>query len=208
MRRLLFYLVFFASVSATAQDFQILAVNTETIRIGNKNLKSGDVFNNTETIHWSNDRQAMKVLSLPDKKHFIFTSPDFKQNKAVSARDYLVQTHRLSTRGSGSLSTVARKIGERIYVIDETLVPIDYQPFESEYFFLSRNGRRDELPYRDRHLVFHPGIWSDGPEGIVADLYFHHADGTEEIVREGIAIIPLPKELAEKKCCGKKSKKH
>ena len=74
MRRFFVLLAICFSVSATAQDFKVLFVNTGTVRIGGKDLSAGDVFNQSETIQWSDDKQAIKALSLSDNKQYVFVS--------------------------------------------------------------------------------------------------------------------------------------
>ena len=199
MRRFLLLFAICLSVSATAQDFKILFVNTETIRIGGKDLSAGDVFSQSETIQWADAKQAMKVLSLSDKKQFILAATDFKENKMNSAKDYLVKSNRLSTRGRGSLSSVKRQIGESLYVIDTTCVSINYTPDESEFFFLICKGNRHELEFKDGKLLFTPDIW-DGVQGPMSvDLCFHYSDKEEELVVKGLNIIPLPETVQIKK---------
>lgn len=199
MRRFLLLFAICLSVSATAQDFKILFVNTGTIRIGDKDLSAGDVFSQSETIQWSDAKQAMKVLSLSDKKQFIFAATDFKERKMKSAKEYLVKTNRLSTRGSGSLSSVVRQIGETLYVIDTTCVAISYTPDESEFFFLLCDGNRHELEYKDGKLIFTPDIWGGLQEPISVDLYYRYADDKDELVVDGLSIVPLPKTVQIKR---------
>ena len=198
MHKLLLMLSLCISLSATAQDFKILFVNTGTIRVGGKELKAGDVFNQDETIQWTEPKQAMKVQSLTDKQRYIFVSEDFSDHKMKSAKDYLVKSNRLSTRGSGSLSSVGRKMSDTIYVMDEEMIPIDYVPDESEYFFVTNGAGRFVLDFQDKHLLISPEIWADN-EPVEVDLFYHYADGEEECVKEAIQIIPLPKELKQRK---------
>ena len=198
MRKLLLLLTILISVSASAQDFKILFLNTETIRIGGKNLKKGDYFNQSDKIQWSNDEQAMRVLSLSDKKQFILVSNDFKERELKSAKDFMVKTHHLSTRGIGSLSTVARKLGETIYVIDTTVVVVNYLPDASEYFFVTFDGSRRTLDCKDGNLVLTPDIWAKN-EPVNVCLLFHNADGIEEMVSESIQIVPLPEKISKTK---------
>lgn len=192
MRKFILLFAVFISFSASAQDFKILFVNTGTVRIGGKDLSAGDVFNQSETIYWSDARQAIKALSLSDNKQYVFASTDFKERKLKSAKDYLVKSNRLSSRGIGSLSSVGRQIGETLYVIDSTEVSINYEPDESEFFFLLSNGNRHELQYKDGKLLFTPDIWDCKSEAISVDLYFHYADGDDECVIEELCIMPLP----------------
>ncbi len=197
MRKFILLFAIFISFSASAQDFKILFVNTGTVRIGGKDLSAGDVFNQSETIYWSDARQAIKALSLSDNKQYVFVSTDFKERKLKSAKDYLVKSNRLSSRGIGSLSSVGRQIGETVYVIDSTEVSINYEPDESEFFFLLSNGNRHELQYKDGKLLFTPDIWDCKSEAISADLYFHYADGVDECVIEELCIMPLPSIILE-----------
>ena len=199
MRKLLLLLTLCISVTATAQDFKILLVNSGTVRIGGKDLSAGDVFNLSETIQWSDAKQAIKALSLSDNSQYVFTANDFKKKKLKSARDYLVKSNRLSTRGSGSLSSVARKIGETLYVIDTTSVAISYEPDESEYFFLLRDGESYELQYDGGKLVFTPDIWEGCQEQMTVNLFFRYSDGEEECVIEDLVIVPLPESIQPSK---------
>lgn len=199
MRRLLLLLAVFISIAASAQDYKILFLNTESIRIAGNNLKVGDCFNKSDKIQWADDKQAMKVLSLPDKKQFIFVSKEFKERKANTANVF-VQTNRLSTRGAGSLSGVARKLGDTVYTIGDTAVEVDYVPDSSEYFYLMLEGRRHQLEYKDGALLFTADIWGDN-DSVEVDVFYRYADGTEECVSEGIRIIPLPEMICTKKCC-------
>ena len=199
MHRFILLFALCISINATAQDFKILFVNTGTVRIGGKDLSAGDVFNQSETIQWSDAKQAIKALSLSDNKQYVFVSTDFKERKLKSAKDYLVKTNRLSTRGSGSLSSVARQIGETLYVIDTNCVSISYTPDESEFFFLLSDGNRHELEYQDGELIFTPEIWFGRHEPMTADLYFHHSDNEDELVLEELRIIPLPETVQIKR---------
>lgn len=198
MRKLFILLAICISASAAAQDFKILFVNTGTVKIGGKELSAGDVFNQTDNIQWSDDKQAIKALSLVDNKQYVFASVDFKQRKLKSAKDYLVKTNRLSTRGSSSLSSVGRKMSDTIYAIDVTMVPVDYVPEESEYFFVTNQGERYVLAYDDGCIAFSPELWVNNDATLV-DLFYHFANGEEECIKEGIQVIPLPKELKKKK---------
>lgn len=198
MRRLISLLAILVAVNAAAQDFKILFVNTGTVRIGGKDLSAGDVFNKAETIHWVDAKQAIKALSLSDQKQFIFVSTDFKERKLKTAQDYLVRSNRLSTRGSGNLYALERQLGGSLYVLDTTCVSINYKPDESEYFFLLRDGNRQELEFKEGKLYFTPDIWS-GQEDVVVDLYFRHSDAEEEPLIEGLRIIPLPESVKTKR---------
>ena len=199
MRKVLLLLLLCVTTTAVAEEFKILFVNTGTIRIGGKDLERGDVFSDSDKISWTDAKQAIKVLSLTSHKQYVFVSTDFNERKLKSAKDYLVKTNRLSTRGSGSLSSVGRQIGETLYVIDTTSVSINYTPDDSEFFFLLSDGKRHELEYQDGKLIFSPDLWNGVQESKTVDLYFRHSDNEEELVIEGLNIIPLPEMIQTKR---------
>lgn len=200
MRKLLVILALIASVTTRAEDFKILFLNTESIKIGKTVRKVGDTFNDGEKIFWKDGKQAMKVISLDTKKQYVLVSEDFKQRKLKSAKDFIVKSNRLSTRGIGSLSAVQAQVGDKIYWVDPILIAIDYEPEEGEYFFLKYDDQVFPLKITDGQLVFDAKIWGDTEiRPIETDLFFHYNDGDDELVSQGILIIPLPSEIKLKK---------
>lgn len=200
MRRLLLILALLASVSVRAEDFKILFLNTESIKIGKTVRTVGDTFSDDEKILWKDGKQAMKVLSLDTKKQYVLVSEDFKQRKMKSARDFIIKNNRLSTRGLGSLSTVCEQIGNKIYWIDPVLIAIDYEAEDGEFFFLRIDGKDLKLEMTEGQLVFDSKIWEDTEiRPVEPGLYFHYKDGEDELVSQGILIIPLPSEIQLRK---------
>lgn len=200
MRKILFIFLLLLSVSTRAEDFKILFLNTESIRIGPSQKKVGDVFTDGEKIYWKDGKQAMKVLSLESKKQYVFVSEDFKQRKMKSAKDYVVKSHRLSTRGIDDLASVAASIGDRLYWIDSVLLYIDFDPKEGESFVLKYDDKNIRLPFVDKQLVFDSRIWGETiPYPIEADLFYIYSDGEEELVNSDFMLIPLPHEVSLRK---------
>ena len=196
MRRFLLILTLFASVSVYAEDFKILFVNSESIKIGKAVRKAGDTFSDTERIYWKDGKQAMKVISLETKKQYVLVSEDFKKKKMKSAKDFILKNHRLSTRGLGRLSDVGDQIGDYLYWFDPTLISIDYELDEGEYFFLRIEEKDLPIDIVDSQLLFDSRIWGDKePRQLETDLYFHYNSGENELVDPGIIIIPLPEEI-------------
>lgn len=196
MRRLLLILTFFASVSLYAEDFKILFVNSESIKIGKAVCKAGDTFSDTEKIFWKDGKQAMKVISLDTKKQYVLVSEDFKNRKMKTAKDFILKNHRLSTRGIGRLSDVRYQVGDFIYWFDPTLISVDYELEEGDYFFLRIDEEDRPIEIVDGQLVFDSRIWGDAdPRQVETDLYFHYNSGENELVNPGIIIIPLPNEV-------------
>ena len=200
MRKLLLLSLCLVSISLSAEDFKILFVNTESIKIDNKTCVAGDVFSDAGKIYWKDGKQAMKVISLDTKTQYVMVSEDFKLRKLKSAKDFIVKYHRLSTRGIGDLSSVASLIGKKIYWLDPTLIKIEFKPEDGEYFFLTAGDEKIKLDMDDQQLVLDERIWPEAnPVPIETDLYFHFKNGDEQLVNSGIQIIPLPSEIKLKK---------
>lgn len=200
MRRFFILVLLLVSTSLRAEDFKILFINTESIKIGKNTCFVGDVFGDGDKIFWKDGKQAMKVLSLETKKQYVLVSEDFKQRKMKSVKDFIVKSNRLSTRGIGKLSSVSACVGDRIYWFAPTLIAVDYEPVEAEYFFITYEGRDYRLPFEDGQLVFDSTIWGNQePRAVEADLLYHYADGENEVVSPGVLIIPLPREIQLRK---------
>lgn len=200
MRKIVLLALLLVSVSLRAEDFKILFINTESIKIGKTTRVAGDVFSDAEKIYWKDGKQAMKVLSLDTKKQYVLVSEDFRQRKLKSAKDFIVKNNRLSTRGIGNLSSVAALLGDRIYWLNPTLITIEYEPEEGEFFFLKAKDEEIKLEMDGPQLIFDERIWGESvPSQIEIDLYFHYKDGENELVDPGVLIIPLPNEINLKK---------
>ena len=200
MRRFILLLSLFASFSLYAEDFKILFVNSESIKIGKTVRKVGDTFSDTEKIYWKDGKQAMKVISLESQKQYVLVSEDYKKKKMKTAKDFIFKNHRLSTRGICRLSDVGEQVGDLIYWFDPTLITIDYEPEEGEYFFLRLDGTDLPLEMTEGQLVFDSKFWGDAEiRPIEPDICFHYRDGEDELVIQGIVIIPLPSEIQLRK---------
>lgn len=200
MRKLLLFVMLFVSTSLMAEDFKILFINTDSIKIGKNTCVAGDVFSDTGNIFWKDSKQAMKVISLDSKTQYVMVSEDFKNRKLKSAKDFVVKYNRLSTRGIGSLSSVASQIGEKLYWFNPTLIKIDYELEDGEYFFIMAGNKRIQLEMDDQQLVLDERLWGDeNPAPIEIDLYFHYQNGDDVLVNSGILVTPLPSKIQLKK---------
>ena len=196
MRRFLLLSLLLASFSLRAEDFKILFLNAENIKIGNTIRKVGDSFSDGDKIFWKDGKQAMKVISLETKKQYVLVSEDFKQKKIKSAKDFIIKSNRMSTRGIGNLSSVANQVGEKIYWIDPVVIDVSFESEEGEYFFFEIESQMRILVYRKGQLIIDSSIWGEStPHQVSADLFFHFADGKDELVKSEIEIVPLPNEV-------------
>lgn len=67
MRLSLISLLLFIASSAFADDYKILYLSTETIKIGGKTLRKGDTFNDKAVIEWTLQSQSMRIKRINGK---------------------------------------------------------------------------------------------------------------------------------------------
>lgn len=67
MRLSLISLLLFIASSAFADDYKILYLSTETIKIGGKTLRKGDTFNDKAVIEWTLNSQSMRIKRINGK---------------------------------------------------------------------------------------------------------------------------------------------
>ena len=196
MRRFLLLSLLLASFTLRMEDFKILFLNTENIKIGNTIRKVGDTFSDGDKIVWKDGKQAMKVVSLETKKQYVLVSEDFKQRKIKSAKDFIIKSNRMSSRGIGNLSSVANQVGKKIYWIDPIVINVSFEPEDEEYYYFESESQKCILEYRAGQLIIDSSIWGDNsPHQTTVDLYFHFADGKDELLQSEIEIVPLPNEV-------------
>lgn len=113
----------FVGCSAFADSYRVLCVNSERIRVRNRYIRVGDVFNDTDIIEWSSDKQAMKVLNLKNNRVLICTAQSLNKKKSRSIYDYLTSTKRISTRSIMNIAFDEEwQVDSKLYVLDTLYV--------------------------------------------------------------------------------------
>ena len=116
---ILLFSLFLIASSAFADSYRVLYVNTKHIRVGNRYVTIGDIFKDTDTIVWSSDQQAMKVLNLKNKRIVICAAKSLKNKKSHSLYDYLTSTKRISTRSfTNNAFDEEWHLDSRLFVLD------------------------------------------------------------------------------------------
>lgn len=113
----------FVGCSAFADSYRVLYVNSERIRVGNRYIKVGDVFNDTDMIVWTSDQQAIKVLNMKNNRILICTAKSMEKKKSRSIYDYLTSTKRISTRTLLNITFDEEwQMDSKLYVLDTLYV--------------------------------------------------------------------------------------
>lgn len=124
------------AVSAFADDFKLLFVNTGTVNIGGKDCKAGEVVSDKAVIAWSSDKQAIKVQNVSDKKIKVLAAMQQKQLGVKNIFDFLTKTGHLSTRGDGlmGIEGLEEYLSNTFYLIDSEKVESMLETTDKAYF--------------------------------------------------------------------------
>ena len=123
---ILFCFVFMV-MSLSAMNYRIKVLNTPTITINGKELKVGDWFDDQAIITWSQESQAMRVLS-EDNRVYTLSAKLCKEIKAKKFSDFILYTKPLAARGNDSLTlkeALEEKFDNNFIMLDEIVVDLN-----------------------------------------------------------------------------------
>ena len=197
MRKYSFLLLLFSYLQVYADDYRILQLNTNSIRIGNVQCEKGDTFSDEAPIYWSNEQQAIKAMNLKTKLIRVFACKAFTDVKAKGIKDYYIKSNHLSTRGGVvTFSDLVEELSDTIYILRsypvESPVKIDSL---SSYIISYGEGKRawrnlmttDKVFYLNRELF-------DGScqEAITLSLYFRRKGFDDYLITDSLNVVVLP----------------
>lgn len=102
-----------------ADKYKVLYLNSPDIKVGNKTIVVGYVFDDKDAIKWTSEQQAIKVMNLKTKRVMVLAAKALKKKNASSLYDYLTSTKRLSTRD------FRKKQMKEEWQLDSTLYLVD-----------------------------------------------------------------------------------
>lgn len=156
----------------TAQDqYRILYLNTETIKISDRICRVKDTFNDDEVISWSHKKQVMKVLNTSTQRQHILAARDFNEDSSNTLSSYFHQTQRLSTR-EGTLMMLPQLreyLSNTFYLIDEIQVKTTL-PIDESHFFYADYIYKGELIHKKLPVI---------QQGFKIDFSLYTIDGKE-----------------------------
>lgn len=111
MKRILFFISTILSAFLTAgftipERLTIVELNTETLTVGNRELKKGDSFNSDKTIYWKSSEQAVEVQD-NEGQFYIFTKEAFENKDVKTPKEYLLKG-KFSTRSAFDYPKIGR----------------------------------------------------------------------------------------------------
>lgn len=112
-------IAFFTVLGCGATKYQIKYLNTPTININQRELKTGDWFNDDAVINWEKDSQAMRVLG-EDNKVYTLSAKRYKESRSKKFSDFIALTKPMASRGLQTLRNDLMQVFENEYeILDE-----------------------------------------------------------------------------------------
>ena len=111
-------LLLLVACCAFADRYKVLYLNSSDIRIANKTAAVGSIFDDRETINWTSDQQAMKVVNLNTNRVMVFAAKALKKKKASSLYEYLTGNKHLSTRSLSPRNREEWQLDTTLYLLD------------------------------------------------------------------------------------------
>ena len=191
------------AVSASADDFKLLFVNSGTINIGGKERKVGDVVPDKATINWSSDKQAIKVQNVSNKSMKIISAMQQKQVGSKSIFDFMTKTGHLSTRGDGLMGVegLEEYLRNTFYLLDFEKVESMLETTDKAYFQVefSVKGKSftKKLKGDAKSFTLDAETFSvAGAEGIEIPVKISYCDeeGTE-VITDKMKVVVLAKSV-------------
>lgn len=130
------------ALTASAMKYQIKVLNTPTITIDNKAAKVGDWFDDQSVIVWSQDNQAMRVVS-EDNKVYTLSAKLYKESKSKKFSDFIIYTKPLAARGTNDhdlIEQLAERFDNTFVMLDEIVIDLsDIEVPHHAYFLLKQD---------------------------------------------------------------------
>lgn len=182
-----------------ADDYKILQMNTNTVKIGNTIRHQGETFSDNEQIFWSNDNQAIKAMNMRTKTIRMFAAKSFKSCNALSVKDYYLKNNQLSSRaGLISFSDLEEELPDTIYLYDVFSVesPVDVDPLSSYVISYGKEEKKwRTLMSTDDHFFLCRELFENdkGVDEFNVSLYYRNKDIDEDyLITDHLVVVLLP----------------
>ena len=203
MKQILVVLLLVLCIPVHADDYKIVQMNTNSIKIGNSICKQGDVFSDNDNIIWTNENQAMKAMNLKTKQIRLFVAKQFMKINARSIKHYFIKNVNLSTRGElSSFSELEKMLSDTLYLYDtmpvESPVMIDsLSSYTISYFDGGKKWRNlmstDDTFYLSRELF----EVDDNMKTFNITLYFRTKGKDDYLITDKLNVVILPMQIKE-----------
>lgn len=206
MKKIIFLCIFVLSVlvhtKVIAENYILLSIyKCDSIQIGNKYVKSGEVFSDTETIKWKDAAVAIKAQNKKNKKIVVFSQKQMANTMSSSLGDYLRQTHHLSTRSESEAKMIKEQLDGMLPLGKNIKIDLSITPDSKRWLAIrwkDDNGqdlvKRITLKKKGTQMVLGnlDGI-ANVTELFTAELIMGSGEfgENEEIIDKAIEVIPF-----------------
>ena len=184
-----------------ADKYKVLYLNSPDIKVGNKTIVVGNVFDDKDAIKWTSEQQAMKVMNLNTNRVMVLAAKALKKKKSNSLYEYLTSTKHLSTRDLKKRRLVEEwQLDSILYLMDTLYISMPQRQFKSVLAkMVVRQGAVKETPlsHNGQYYILTRSIYGNrSPHPLKIDILEYDAKrGWEYTVYRNLTIEPLPIKL-------------
>ena len=181
-----------------ADKYKVLYLNSSDIKVGNKTLVVGTVFDDKDAIKWSSEQQAVKVMNLNTKRVIVLAAKALKKKKTTSLYDYLTSTKHLSTRDIKKRRVVEEwQLDSTLYLMDTLYISMPKRQSKSVVAKLVvRQDAAKEIPlsHNGQYYILTRSIYgNNSPYPLKIDIIeYDSKQNWEYTVYRNLIIDPLP----------------
>jgi len=188
------------TISAIADNYKIVFINTPSIEIGGKQLKVGDVFSDADAVSWTTDKQAMKVQNVNTKTLKVYASQQFSKVGAKSLFDFMEKSGHLSTRGDGlmDLDGLTEYLSDTFYLVDaervESMIETTKEVYFQAVFSVNDKQFKEKLAGGEDYFILDPSVFVKAGAGsaelpVIINYIDNKAGETEQITDKMKIVI-------------------
>ena len=149
-------LLLITALNCGAIKYQIKYLNTPTININHKQMKTGDWFNDDAVVNWENDNQAMRVLS-EHNKVYTLSAKRYKQSRSKKFSDFIAYIKPMASRGMHSWKKDLQFIFENEFeILDELqidLTEVEDLPEDITFFITTKDETGPTLSLKPKNRI-------------------------------------------------------
>lgn len=180
-----------------ADRYKVLYLNSPGIKVGNKTLVVGNVFDDKDAIKWTSDQQAIKVMNLNTKRVMVLAAKALKKKNVSSLYEYLTNTKHLSTRDMKKRRVVEEwQLDSTLYLMDTLYISMPQRESKSVVAkLIVRQGAVEVIPLSNngQYYILTRSIYgNNSPHPLKIDIIEYDSNQNwEYIVYRNLTIEPL-----------------
>lgn len=201
MKKLFYLMLLLVSVASMyADNYKILWMNTQNIKIGGRVCGVDSVFSDLSGIMWSKSGQAIKAQNLKTKEIAIFVEPEFKKHNSKSIVDYYIKTNHMSTRSTPPTEDELKaQLSNTFYMLEEICIK-GHAPIDSNQYYVikyEKDGNMIEkmlTANRDSFVIPRSLFASNDGEDkkeVRLSVYFRDSQAEENLLLTDSMIIQI-----------------